>query len=68
MNIISDSMRVIVHNYIKLAGVQGNPVKRTVTLLSNKMTHDLKILSNMTELLETNRMETIALMFGATLD
>ena len=67
-NNISDPMGVMVHNYIKLAGVQANPAKRIVTLLSNKVKYDPKILSNMTELLQTNRMEAIALMFEATLD
>ena len=58
----------MVHNYIKSAGVQANPAKRIVMLLSNKIKYDPKILSNMTELLQTNRMEAIALMFEATLD
>tara|TARA_B000000565_G_scaffold9507_1_gene7250 strand:- start:1657 stop:2595 length:939 start_codon:yes stop_codon:yes gene_type:complete len=67
-NNISDPMGVMTHNYIKLAGVQANPAKRIVTLLSNKTKYDPKILSNMTDLLQTNRMEAIALMFEATID
>ena len=46
----------MVHIHIKSAGVQANPAKRIVTLLTNEMKHDPKILSNMTELLQTNRM------------
>ena len=67
-NNISDSLRVIVHNSIELAGRPANPAKRIVTLLSNEMKYDPKILSNVTELLQTNRMKAIAFMFEATID
>ena len=67
-NNISVPNGVMLHNYIKLAGVQANPAKRIVTLSSNKMKCDPKMLSNMRELLQTNRMEGISLMFEATLD
>ena len=67
-NNISDPMGVMIHNFIKLAGVQANPAKRIIVLLSNKDKYHPKILSNMSELLQTNRMEPLALMFEATLD
>ena len=58
----------MLHDYIKLAGVQADPAKRIVTLLSKEMKYDPKMLSITTELLQTNRMKAIALMFEATLD
>ena len=61
-------MEVMVHNYIKLACVQANSAKHIETLLSNQIKYDSKRLLNMTELLQTNRMEAIALTFEATLD
>ena len=67
-NNISGPMGVMVHNFIKLAGVQANPAKRIVALLANKPKYDPKSLSNMTELLQTNHMEAVALMFEATFD
>ena len=67
-NNISDPMGVMVHNFIKLAGVQANPAKRIITLLANKQKYDPKLLSNISELLQTNRMEPLALMFEATYD
>ena len=67
-NNISDPMGVMIHNLIKLTGVNAIPAKRIILLLSKKSKYDPKILSNMSELLQTNRMEIIALMFEATLD
>ena len=67
-NNISDPMGVMVHNFIKLAGVQANSAKRIVMLLSNKQKYEPKLLSNISELLQTNRMEPLALMFEATRD
>ena len=67
-NNISDPMGVMIYNFIKLAGVKANPAKRIITLLSNKDKYDPKILSNMSELLQTNRFEPLALMFESTLD
>ena len=60
-------MRVMIHNVIKLANIQTNSAKCIVMLLSNKSKHDPKILSNMSELLQTNRMKALPLMFEATL-
>ena len=57
-----------IHVYIKLAGVPPNPAKRIVTASSNNVKYDPKMLSNMTELLQTNIMKAVALMFAATLD
>ena len=42
-------MGVMVHNYIKLTGVQANSAKRKMIFSSNKSKYDPKILSNMTE-------------------
>ena len=67
-NNISHPMGVMVHNYIKLAGAHAVPAKRIIQLLSNKVKYEPKILSNMSELLYTNRIEILALMFEATLD
>ena len=67
-NNVSDPMRVIVHNHVKLAGVQAKSAKRIITLLANKSKYDPKTLSNMTELLQTNAMKAIALLFKATLN
>ena len=67
-NNISDPMGVMVHNFIKLAGVQANSAKRIIMLLSNKQKYEPKLLSNISELLQTNRMEPLALMFEATRD
>ena len=50
-------MRVMMRDCIKLAGVQANNIK-----------YDSKILSNMTELLQTNRIKAIGLMCKALLD
>ena len=67
-NDISDPLGVMVHNYIKLAGVQATPERRIATLLSNEVKYDPKILSNMTDLLQRNRRQAIVFMFEATLD
>ena len=64
---ISDPMGIMVPIYVNLAGVQMNAAKRVLTLLSNKSKCDPKMLSNMTELLQTNGMAAVALMFEATL-
>ena len=58
----------MVHDYIKLAGVQANSAKRIMTLSSNESKYDPITSSNTTELLQTNRIEPVALMFEATLD
>ena len=67
-NNISDPMGVMIHNFIKLAGAQATPAKRIILLLSNKDKYDPKCLSNMSELLQTNRLEPLALMFVSTLE
>lgn len=67
-NNISDPMGVMVHNYMRTSGVHANPPKRVVQLLAKKVKYDPKILSNMSELLQTNRMEILALMFESTFD
>ena len=67
-NNISDPMGVMVHNFIKLAGVQANSAKRIIKISSNKQKYEQKLLSNTPELLQTNRMEPLALMFEATRD
>ena len=67
-NNISDPMGVMVHNFIRITGVHANAAKRIIMLLSNKSKYDPKVLSNMSELLQTNRLEPLALMFVATLD
>ena len=43
---ISDPMRVMVHNYINLAGVQANPAKRIVTLWSKNIVKYHRIITN----------------------
>ena len=67
-NNIFDPMGVVMHDYINLAGVQAKSSKLIVTSLSNKSKPDPKTLSNMTELLQTNGIKTIAHVFEATFD
>ena len=61
-------MGVMVQNHVKLAGVQANFAKCIVTGSSRKLKYDPKMLFNMTNLLQTNRMQAVALIFEATLD
>ena len=58
----------MVLNYIKLTSVLANPAKRIVTLSSNEVKCDPQMLSNMTEISQTNRMKAMALMFEAIFD
>ena len=58
-------MGVIIHNFIKLAGVHAMPAKRIITLLSDKDKYDPKLLSNMSDLLNTNRFEPLAILYVA---
>lgn len=67
-NNISDPMGVMIYNYMRTSGVQAESAKRIIQLLADKPKFDPKLLSNMSELLQTNRMEILALMFEATFD
>ena len=58
-------MGVIVYNSIKLAGGHAIPAKVVITLLANKEKYDPKLLSNMSDLLNTNRFEPIAILYVA---
>ena len=58
----------MVHNHVKLPGVHPNSAKRIVTSSSNEIRCDSKTLLNITELLQTNAIEAVTVMFGATLD
>ena len=64
-NNISDPVGVIIHNFIKLAGVHAIPAKIIISLLANKDKYDPKLLSNMSDLLNTNRFEPLAILYVA---
>ena len=63
-------MRLMACDHIKLAGVQENSAKRIATSLSHELTDDPKLLSKVTELLQTNESgkRAVALMLQAMLD
>ena len=64
-NSISDPVGVMIHQYIKTAGVKARPAKRILALLSEKGKYEPKILSNLSDMLNTNRFEPITIMIVA---
>ena len=65
-NNISDPMGLMIHNFIKFAGANSISTKKIISLLSNKGKYDQKLLSNVSDLLYSNRLEPLAIMFVAT--
>ena len=67
-NTIADPAGVIIYNYIKLAGVKADPMKKVITLLANKDKFEPKLLSDVSQFLSSNRIEAFALVYNASLD
>ena len=67
-NTIADPAGVIVYQYIKLAGVKGDPIKHTVNLLLNKKKFEPKSLSDLTPIVGHNKIEAFALLYNAQFD
>ena len=64
-NTIADPAGVIIYEHVKLAGVKADSMKKIITLLANKENFDPKILSDVSQLIDKDVIEGLALLFNS---
>ena len=64
-NTIADPAGVIIYEFLKLAGVKADPLKRIISLMAKTDKFDPKILSDVSQLVSTNHFEAFALLYNS---